>query len=332
MALMSEPVPTGRTLQTGADAALLGLYTHSSLHVGAGSSPGIVDLPIQREHHTGWPLVPGSSLKGTLRDLCRDGLKAQHNHSRRTADEKDPALLAAFGPARGDDASGFAGSLSVGDARLAAFPLRSLRGTFAWVSCPTALERLAIDLALIDGNAQAKLNVPLDLQPGQAKVGSACILKVNGKLVLEEFDYTIQSGCEEVDRAAKVLADLLLPQESAFATLQNNLPKRLVILHDDDFTHAVRHQTEVVTRIAMDYEKRTAADGALFFQECLPPQCVMYSVLLADLPRSGDRNLAADFEVIPFVAGHLPPVIQIGGDQSIGRGLCLTRLHRRGQS
>ena len=33
---------------------------------------GVVDLPIQRERHTGWPVVSGSALKGVLRDACRE--------------------------------------------------------------------------------------------------------------------------------------------------------------------------------------------------------------------------------------------------------------------
>ena len=43
------------------------LYVESSLRVGTGE-PGLeVDLPIVREQATGYPMVPGSSLKGVLR-------------------------------------------------------------------------------------------------------------------------------------------------------------------------------------------------------------------------------------------------------------------------
>ena len=50
--------------------ALLGLITETSLHAGAGSSVGVVDLPIQREGHNGWPCVFGSAVKGALRDMA----------------------------------------------------------------------------------------------------------------------------------------------------------------------------------------------------------------------------------------------------------------------
>jgi len=37
------------------------------LHVGSGSDLGVVDLPIQRESHTGFPKIEASSLKGSIR-------------------------------------------------------------------------------------------------------------------------------------------------------------------------------------------------------------------------------------------------------------------------
>jgi CRISPR-associated protein Cmr4 len=49
-------------------AAMLFLYTETPLHAGSGTSLGIVDLPIQRERTTGYPMIQASGLKGCLRD------------------------------------------------------------------------------------------------------------------------------------------------------------------------------------------------------------------------------------------------------------------------
>ena len=46
---------------------ILYLFTRTPLHVGAGASVGAIDQPIQRERHTGFPIIPGSSIKGVLR-------------------------------------------------------------------------------------------------------------------------------------------------------------------------------------------------------------------------------------------------------------------------
>ena len=42
------------------------ILTRTPLHVGAGSSVGAVDQPVQRERHTGFPIIPGSSIKGVM--------------------------------------------------------------------------------------------------------------------------------------------------------------------------------------------------------------------------------------------------------------------------
>jgi len=52
------------------NSRILYLFTRTPLHVGAGSSVGAIDQPIQRERHTGFPTIPGSSLKGVLRDTA----------------------------------------------------------------------------------------------------------------------------------------------------------------------------------------------------------------------------------------------------------------------
>jgi CRISPR-associated protein Cmr4 len=50
---------------------LVTLYTRTPLHIGCGTSVDVVDLPIMRERITGFPVIPGSSLKGVLRDQAR---------------------------------------------------------------------------------------------------------------------------------------------------------------------------------------------------------------------------------------------------------------------
>ena len=47
---------------------VMSIFTRTPMHVGAGSSVGAVDQPIIRERHTGFPVIPGSAVKGVLRD------------------------------------------------------------------------------------------------------------------------------------------------------------------------------------------------------------------------------------------------------------------------
>jgi len=110
-------------------SSMLYLFTRTPLHVGAGSSVGAIDMPIQRERHTQIPIIPGSSLKGVLRDLWT---------------RKSPEQDELFGP-ESDEATHFAGNLLVGEARVLCFPVRSAKGSFAWLTSPLALQRYARD-------------------------------------------------------------------------------------------------------------------------------------------------------------------------------------------
>ena len=46
------------------------MYGITPCHAGSGSSMGIVDLPIQRERHTNWPVIQSSGVKGALLLFC----------------------------------------------------------------------------------------------------------------------------------------------------------------------------------------------------------------------------------------------------------------------
>src|SRR5205814_1973237 len=111
------------TNANGQETALLFLHAQTSLHPGSGTALGTVDLPGQRERHTQWPTIPGSALKGILRDRCREKARERHEGSRKKANEEDKELVAAFGPGKVDDSNAHAGALSVTDARILAFPV-----------------------------------------------------------------------------------------------------------------------------------------------------------------------------------------------------------------
>lgn len=269
--------------------ALLFLHALTPLHPGSGTALGVVDLPVQRERHTGWPVIPGSSIKGVLREACPE--------------EKRQKL---FG--RGGDEGGFfAGALSLTDARLLAFPVRSLKGVFAWVTCPQALERWRRDAALA-GVAATLPDLRVAEDEGLAPAGCPCLIgnAPQQEIILEEFRFNV-----------KPLGEIKgIPPLAGFD------PKRLVVLSDTDFTYFAEHATEVSARIRLDPNTKTVAGGALFYQEFLPTETLMYSVVLAAPARDGSAGGARE-----IMAEFVPPdQIQVGGDETTGKGLCALTL------
>lgn len=105
--------------------------------------------------------------------------------------------------------------------------------------------------------------------------------------------------------------------------------RQLVVVHDDDFTHFVKYATEVTARIGLDYETKTVKGGALFYQEFLSTETLFYSVLIVNAVRSrGDRKSAADLmgELTTHLTALPNGVLQIGGDETTGKGYCSVRL------
>lgn len=265
------------------------LHALSPLHAGTGHTADIIDLPTARMKATGIPFLPGSSIKGVLRD------------ARRATDrEKTEAV---FGPS--DDPAAHAGALVVGDARLLALPVRSFRGTFAWVTSPLLLTLAKRDLE------ETNLAIPnIDARGARTAPGTVCVH--NGKLYLEDLDLAA-SVAAEATAWAQCLAPLAFPGDDIFT-------KRFAIVDDDTMAFLWETATQVDARIRLDERTRTVAPGALWLEESLPPETLLIGLLAADRSRRRNVNMTPD-EVLDFALSG-EEVHQLGGKATTGRGRC----------
>ena len=267
------------------------LHALSPLHAGTGHTPDIIDLPTARMKATGIPFLPGSSIKGVLRD------------ARKSADSEKS--LAVFGPEK-DQADAHAGALVVGDARLLALPVRSFRGTFAWVTSPLLLTLAKRDLQ------ETSLAIPSISGPAaRLTQGNACVH--NGKLYLEDLDLPATDESAEATAWAQRLAPLASPGDDIFT-------KRFVIVDDDTMAFLWETATQVDARVRLDEKSRTVAPGALWFEESLPPETLLIGLLAADRSRRRNVNMAPD-DVLSFAISS-EEVHQLGGKATTGRGRC----------
>lgn len=296
---MSEPNGNHQATST------LFIHAQTPLHPGSGTALGVVDLPVQRERHTGWPLIPGTSLKGVLRDAAE-----------RVDSNGD--VVEIFGPET-SDADKHAGAAMLTDARLLAFPVRSLRGVFAWVTCPSVLDRFNRDLELA-GLDPAERPAPPATHEALCPSNSPLRLDGESAVVLEEFDFTITGDCSQT---ADRIATLAMTASGATG---ESLKRKLVVLSDDQFTHFARHGTEIVARIGLDPETKTVSRGALFYQEFLPTESLFYSVLVCSPSRGKGNRSAGDVSAFFGELIGRYPVLQIGGDETTGKGLCGLKL------
>jgi len=267
---------------------LLYLFTRTPLHVGAGSSVGAIDQPIIRERHTGFPVIPGSSLKGVLRD-----------HLKSIGTESINAL---FG--KGGDGNDFsAGQISFGEARLVAFPIRSAKGAFALAVSPLTLRRLKRD-------GGWNIEVPEAPQDMHCLAGSKLVIPGKNAVVLEEYRFGVAGEFPKPweEKLSLLLSDSVLSGAAG----------RFVLLSDGDLTHFAVNACQVYQHVSIDDETGTAAEGRLFNEETVPSETLFYAPMTAIRSESHSN--------VVFEKLGTEQLIQIGGDGTTGLGFCTIKL------
>ncbi|MRI86358.1 type III-B CRISPR module RAMP protein Cmr4 [Aerococcaceae bacterium WS4759] len=277
----------------------------SPLHAGSGSAIGIVDLPIQRESHTGFPKIESSSLKGAIRS------NAYHQ---KTANSHD-TYLKVFGNEAADNDLNQSGCLTVSEARILAFPVKSLNKIFTFITCPMVLNRLLQEQeAFFSQDYRFKFEQVA--VKGKALVSDAKILMNGSNIVLEE--YVIES---EVNSNVVQIATIL----DKALNLGGYLKERFVVVSDDYFKQFVEYSTDINTRIRIDYDTGVVKDKALFYEENVPAETIFYSFLTYHDSKEASEGVLelqlTSTAVKDYVDQHIDKVFQVGGNSSIGRGL-----------
>lgn len=305
------------------DKRLLYIFTRTPLHVGAGSSVGAIDQPIIRERHTGFPVIPASSLKGSFADVWNDALESEGTKRVRvTADGRRTDAAWLFGS--DTDKHAAAGALQFSEARLLAFPIRSAKGSFAWITSPLLLQRAVRD-GVFAKTATDKLAEPSD-DEAVFDSGVSNKLAIGTQIVLEEYTFKLKGwlGVASLGKAmASLLSDDPIWQQTA---------DRLVILSNGMMSYFARNACEVAQHVAIDDQKGTAKPGALFNQENVPSEAFFYSVLHATPERiskveNGARRTATSALDAFKLKIDQVPVFQFGADASTGLGFCTVSVN-----
>ena len=296
--------------------AAIFLYAVSPVHMGAGTATGIIDNPIQRERHTNHPSFAGSGIKGAI----RHGFKAIGG---------DETLIdSLFGPESGSNDL-HAGAVSFGDAQLVAFPVRSLKGSYVYATCPTALARMQRLLQIAGETVEWDIRDPGE---GEFFLKNPALLQ-DQKLFLEAFEYKVEQFKEAAEILPAITEDLAgkaLPEDKAYDFFREKLKQDLVILSDSDFSYFVENATLVEPHVRIN-PKTGSADsegGGLFYTENLPPESLLIAPLMASQPRTGkdadkDDAQGVFLKIKNVIDGKL---LQMGGDATTGRGLVMARV------
>ncbi|HIP72467.1 MAG TPA: type III-B CRISPR module RAMP protein Cmr4, partial [Anaerolineae bacterium] len=241
------------------NAKLVFVYALTPLHPGTGRGIGVIDLPVARETATGIPYLPGSSFKGVLRDQCLD------KNMRKSL----------FGPDT-DNASDHAGAVQFSDQRLLLMPVRSLAGTFAWVTSPFVLRRFAREHEGAGLNGCPPLADVAGEQTAVISTESKLVVR-NDHIILE--DLKLQKDKKQNANAwAETLGGLIFPDDAEWQTF---LKERLCVVHDDIFSFLLETATELIARVRINDDSKTVQTGGLWYEEALPAETILSGVITA---------------------------------------------------
>lgn len=342
------------------------LICNTPTHVGSGSELGVVDLPIQREKHTGFPKFEASSLKGSLREAFERQIDSRKFNN---IDDDDVKIHRVFGyddgslsddekirlkklftitkniklgeEKKAEDITQFAGALGFTDARLLLFPVKSMKGVFAWITCLRALKQFQSDMKLVspeftimnldhESLSQDSQQTYLFNPSSNVRIPT----KNGDKIILEEYTFTVENelnGFLKVQQNGQSmdlpdwLAKNLFGDDGSYWS--EKLKKDIVVLPDDDFKDFVNLSTEVITRTKIDNNTGTVAKSALFNEEYLPSESILYSLALT-APEFKEKDRMEAPHVFEFFSSNLDNIktIQIGGNATLGKGIVTTKL------
>jgi len=279
------------------NGSIVSMYAVTPCHAGSGSSTGVVDLPIQRERHTNWPIIQASGLKGAMRahfERYKGALEADVE-----GEQFKQLTELIFGSENHD----YAGSLSVGDAKILAYPMRSNFAPFVWITCPSVLARLNRDLLLAEKE-------PLDLDDLKELTSAEKAFWVQGNF---------KEGANILLEDMEVVAEKQIQLEGEVTCFKE--AERLLVVSDEVFSYGVSHCTSVMAQIKIDQTTGTTQDGSLRYQEELPADTLMYSLTFWGDSRDDQNSFQSDmikgFITEKVIGAHL----QVGGDETLGRGI-----------
>lgn len=264
---------------------LLGMIAETPIHYGAETGGGAIDLPVAREAATRYPVIAGSAFKGGLKDLF---------------DENNPYTGSIEA----------AGRLIFSDIRLLLLPVRSLSGSYAWVTCPLLLERLQRDASRAGYGSSFDFTVA-QVNPGSYYTANEAL---PAQLQLEErqFDKAkLPANDPQLRKLIVALRSLI-----AHPSTQARIEAQLVVLSNNDFAWFAEFALPVNAHNSLDANNKTSLN--LWYEETLPPDTLMYSLIL---PRPTLLTAEQD-QAMTHVSGLLQakPHLQIGAGETTGLG------------
>ena len=146
------------------------------------------------------------------------------------------------------------------------------------------------------------------MQETDASVTTGSALVEKSRIWLEDLDLTASESVE-TQAIAESIAAAVFPEGERAAFIA-----RFVIVSDDLFDFLTETATAVTARVSLEEASKTVKSGGLWYEESVPAEAIFVAPVLG-------RNES----VLPT----LPAVLQFGGNETVGQGLCRVTMVKR---
>jgi len=290
---------------TSSSKVIIG-YAVTPVHVGAGRSPGVVDLPLARDP-VGFPVIYGSSIKGVLKSelIRRNGI--------------DEAVCL-FGYEPGEEKAkeegefkSFAGMLNLTDFIPLFYPIASLNKGYVYITSRYLASRVEDLISYSLGKEF-------------------------------EFKITEVNGSEKVDILRNKLNNLKRVQvketEIPFIELGNLFKDRaedsVYLIEDDSIgLQFIESSLVRITRNKLNRETKTVDKGALWTEEYYPAGTVFSGAITNTGRKTLDKckGIQDPFQELLNKFGGSEKggfYVFVGGKETVGKGLMFMKIFQMG--
>lgn len=277
------------------------LHLLTPLHTGASVDEGNL-MGIAREVHTGFPHLPASSVRGKIRS---------HVESQLQDTAQADAAADFFGRKIEESQQPTEGQVWFGDASLLFFPVASARANLIWITCPLWLERWQRWYPHTQATEQLGKWLVNWTETLQEKEAIASFQ--TDQLFLQTAIASNISilTTEEIETLQPVFQTL-----QTTSNLLGNLPKKLVILDEDDCLSLVEAGLQREVRVALEADSKTVKGGSFRSEEAIPPETILFFPWgVKPAAKNNHTNAIND-----FLQQVLASRLQFGGLESLGRG------------
>jgi len=285
------------------DALLISALEH--IHVGTGRSSGPVDLPVVRDPF-GYPYIPASSLKGSLKSYLLRKNQCLENNSK---NKKNPCqqsldcnkVCCLLGGETEEEAGSSPSALTILDAYPLLYPVGSNEG-ISFITSKLLLERAKnfLDISIVEEGELSTFLASTTL-----KVTKICITFKNINLSELNPIYSIQS-CGDGDNGVKAY-----------------------VVSENDFTRSAERSMIRLTRVRLDRSGKTVVENSLWTEEYLPHTTLFVSAVV-ERGWYGEycKNVKGEYiEILKEMSNEIFE-LYIGGKETIGKGLVRVMLVR----